>query len=417
MRIGIKLTQKKVIKRLIDVLTVCIFSSFIIFETYMWGKLVIFGGTLMVYLLHSLFLDAKSFKIRIDPYQKRFGVFILFCFFSIVWAINRSAALTMSMTLLQLFVLFTMLYVHYVDNSDVWDLIHIVLWSSYAISIYTIMFYGLGNLMNASQAEANRLGNDFTNINTVGMLSALGLLIQADEWIYSKKIKFRDLLCIPLIAVLAASQSRKAIMFLGVGIIVDYLLKVRKDKNKIVSFFKLLLFAALGIAAVIAISKMEMFAGISKRMEGLFAMLTGQGKIDSSTFKRKQMIVYGIDWWKNRPVLGYGIGCPRILNQAILGFNAYLHNNYVELLVALGLIGTILYYSIYVWLLYRFWKMRDVYPRYSNFAVLWIFLILAMDYGMVSYYSKEHCFYVMALFIMERHLRRMIKSQKRGNEV
>ena len=59
-----------------------------------------------------------------------------------------------------------------------------------------------------------RIDNVYANVNTIGMLAAVGILIQIDEIIQEKKLKLASVFCIPSVFVLALTQSRKAFVVL-----------------------------------------------------------------------------------------------------------------------------------------------------------------------------------------------------------
>ena len=60
------------------------------------------------------------------------------------------------------------------------------------------------------------------------------------------------------------------------------------------------------------------------------------------------MIQYGMDYFKERPLLGHGIENFRYLYAQEVGKETYSHNNYIELLVNNGIVGLLLYYSFYI---------------------------------------------------------------------
>src|SRR5699024_3962119 len=80
--------------------------------------------------------------------------------------------------------------------------------------------------------------------------------------------------------------------------------------------------------------------------------------------------------------LGYGINNYIDLLGAAIGEYAYSHNNYVELLVGVGLIGTVVYYLAFI---YIFRNAIRHLNNYSKFAIVTVITILIIDYGLVSY--------------------------------
>ena len=79
-------------------------------------------------------------------------------------------------------------------------------------------------------------------------------------------------------------------------------------------------------------------------------------------------------------------------------YELYAHNNYIELLVNYGLIGTIIYYIVFVMILVKsciIWlnKIPEVIISIALIAV-----ILITDYGLVSYYSTSNLIYLAVSF-------------------
>ena len=67
---------------------------------------------------------------------------------------------------------------------------------------------------------------------------------------------------------------------------------------------------------------------------------------------RNQLTVKAINAWKNNIVFGQGYNAfSKIYNNG--GY--YSHNNYLELLVSFGVLGTGIYYMKYIYLLIKIW--------------------------------------------------------------
>lgn len=76
-------------------------------------------------------------------------------------------------------------------------------------------------------------------------------------------------------------------------------------------------------------------------------------------------------------------------------YKYYLHNNYVEKLACLGLVGIVIYYSIFIYALY--YLLKNIKYRDSEYNICLILLIinLIIDYGVVSYYDKATHIYII----------------------
>ena len=124
------------------------------------------------------------------------------------------------------------------------------------------------------------------------------------------------------------------------------------------------------------------------------------------------MVQIGMNLFKQHPFLGVGMDNAKIYTEPAFGVaNYYLHNNYVELLADGGMVGLAVYYSIYAVILVKLWKNRDFTTGEFNIVFLILILRLILDYGMVSYESKNTYFYLL-IFYLEYKKRASIAKQK-----
>jgi O-antigen ligase len=101
---------------------------------------------------------------------------------------------------------------------------------------------------------------------------------------------------------------------------------------------------------------------------------------------RANMARFGIDLWRDQPLLGLGAGQFRVFYSG-----SYSHNNYVELIANSGLVGLLAYYVFFGMLLRRILGMSRVAraPVYlPAWLLTYVILLLLLDIGMVSYYEK-----------------------------
>ena len=138
------------------------------------------------------------------------------------------------------------------------------------------------------------------------------------------------------------------------------------------------------------------FETIVKRFDGLINSLTGKGKAEGSAVLRENMIKYGFLEFKNHIVLGHGINNSKIVTMKYFGKSTYLHNNYVELLFDVGVVGFAAYYAMFVYLFKSLFALLRKKVEYSEILLILIFIHLIMNYGMVAYYSKETYVLILA---------------------
>lgn len=396
--------------QIIWILTVILLSGFIIFEMYSWGK--------YLFLLLSFFIFAidnithKGSSIALGPFQLHFGVFVVYCFMTSIWALSSSNAIEFSITLAMIFACLFMIIPHYMRDENISQLLSAIMWAGVVIAIYAIKYYGFSTLIASSKTVGIRLGNSFSNINTIGMFCAMGVVIQFERWLYKKKFELSIPFVMISVLVVACTQSRKALTLIILGCAILVIMKNYDVRNIVKSALKLVGIIIAFCLVVFLVSQISVFSGVQERMGQLLSAVTGKGELDSGSVNRLIMTDLGIRTWKQHPILGVGLNCTRIVVARELGFNAYLHNNYVEVLCATGLVGFILYYGMYVYLFCQLQKYGKNDRRYYVFGIMWLIISLVMDVGMVSYYGKIQCFYLMTQFLNVQLLKNKLREDE-----
>ena len=113
-------------------------------------------------------------------------------------------------------------------------------------------------------------------------------------------------------------------------------------------------------------------------MAGLNNLITGNGVVDTSSQTRLRLIEIGLDIWKKYPIGGTGINTFYVSSST----GNYAHNNFVELLADIGIIGFVIYY---------FFIVKAIFVK-NNFDVekgwMWkclLICLLVFDFGAVTY--------------------------------
>lgn len=404
------ISLRKIVTSLIFGLTGLLFAIFVLFDTHTWGKYAFLGLSICIFML-GCGMNRGKIAFRFTPYVAINILFICFSLLSSLWALNASDSVIMARTLIRVFICAYMLYLTYLNipEMDVSMLLKAVMWAGYIISLYTLFFYGMDTIIAAGSSANLRIENGFSNINTIGMACALSCVIQINlKYLRPKDHLFPSaLLMIPSMVVVAATQSRKALVFLIAGTLGYAFVKAQKSKKSIlIKGFKILLWVLILACVLYLILQLEVFDGIRERMETMLNSVLGNGKVDHSTILRNNLRTLGLTWFLKYPIGGIGIANPHILAIQYYAFDAYLHDNFVELLCGGGIIGFCLYYAMYVYLFSQLWKYRKVDKQRVAFFALWLGLMLAMNFGMVTYYSKAQNFYLMIHFVNVFDLKR-----------
>lgn len=392
-----QINVSNILERIIWVLTVILLFSFTAFETNKYISLILLGVTICIFVLDFLFNDMKSI-IKFSLFHFWVISFAAFCFLSSLWAVDSDFAIIKGFTIIQILICMSVLYNHFSRNFEVKFLLSCIEYAGYTLAIYTICIYGTG-VIKQILASGARLSTDFANINSIGMACANAIIIGAYYVLNENhKILFKLPFMLMSLIIVAASGSRKALVILILGITCLCLYKYA-SRNILKTMLKFSLVLCILGGVFYFILSMQIFDAVNNRMVGMLALVTGEGTVDDSTYLRQQYIKIGLEQFLETPFLGIGIDNARFLLLQHFGYTTYLHNNYVELLASGGIVGTSIFYSIYVYLVLKLKSNWNVYSSEKMAVLLLIIVQLSMDFGLVSYYSKETYFYIMLFFM------------------
>lgn len=384
-------------------------TSLYVFNMKSWGRYVLLSISIIL-----LFATAvrNGGKIVISNGFWVFcgfvAAFCLFCYVSAAWAWNAGLAISKGTTLLEILICFSILYLASYQNCGIHATLESIVLAGIAVACYTIVFYGF-NELSAMAAQGTRAQNEYANVNSIGMLTAMSTMILYYAFLQKKKLILL-LLIIPMIPVLIITQSRKAFGMIVIGI---FLITAMHDRNKKQTkrLMRILLAIAVSAALIYAVLSIPVFSGVVERFERAVRNYRTGHADERTIFRRIGMIQF-----KKTPILGIGIGNSPLLSASFGARSVYLHCNYVELLACGGIIGFAVFYSMYVYLFYNFWKFRHVDPETTALCVILLIVLFAKDYALVSYYSKQEYIYFMCLFMQVDILNKKYKSLLKGND-
>lgn len=396
--------EYKVLNKIVWVLTLLLFSSITIFESYTWGKYVLIFVCFLI-LLVDLIIKRGKYPIYLGKYHLFFSVLIIYTFCSSLWAINPSDPLTKTFTFIQILFCMSIVYNHFYKFENINQLLSILKWASYIISIYSLVYYGYDFIVSMMKSGV-RIDNTYTNINIIGMYAAIGIVIQIDEIVRNKRFKISSIFCIPSFIMVIATQSRKALLMLIIGILLDLIIHNLQNKKFITNLIKIAVIILSAVFILSFLSNFEIFDGINSRMDYLVSMFTGKGDIGASARTRKNMIELGIQIFKENPIFGIGVGCPHVVAADAINFDAYLHNGFVEMLAGGGIVGFVIYYGSYLYLILNYLKFKNFQDETYKICVVLLVLFLFRDYALVSTYDKATYFYFLIFFMELNSLKR-----------
>lgn len=394
--------------KLVWLMVVLLILASISLTTYTWGRYLLF---LIAAVVGACYLRKcrDGIRLKVDRFQKMLLAFTLYVGVSALWATSSDDAISKMGSILSILVCYYPIYAFYRDCGGVETLLNAIKWGTTAVSVYTITFVGMDALLLSASADNLRMDNTFANVNTLGLCAAVTIFLQLWQLLFRKGKKWEAICCIPSLLVIGASQSRKAIVFVAIGAVALIIMRHGRVQKPFKTMGILLLCVAAMAGILYWASQSQLFGGLSERMDGMLNMLSGSGKADNSALIRDEMKDLGIACWKQRPILGFGIGNTHYLVNQYIGRDTYMHNNYVEMLCGGGLVGFLLYYAMHISCIWNLLRLRKENKPLFSLGIVWIVLILFMDYGMVSYYGKADYLYLMTIFLIIEKL----KQQKR----
>lgn len=391
-------SARKLYEYTIWVLTVFLISSFQIFYQFSWGRYVFLISSALIFLL-SAFNNKGRIKLKISFFHIALLLFTAYIFLNSLWSMDAERTVTMGTVLLSILLCYSLLYWAYINiPNNFMFLSTSVVAGSIVIGLYTVIYYGLNNLILA--ASENRIDNEYTNVNSIAIFLAVGFLVNL-YLILVNGFKLWNIVPFLSLFLLAAIQSRKAIIVLVLGALALIIMNTTSKKTALLNRILKIFFIILAfIVGVYLMTKLPFLSGVNNRLDQMFNSFTGNGKADTSSLVRNKLIDIGLTWWAKYPIGGVGIDATREVSRMYLYDDYYMHNNYVEMLCGGGLIGFLLYYSMHAVLMKRFISMRTSARKIYMLGIVILGLILLSDYGRVSYYSKMVYFELMMLFVI-----------------
>jgi len=185
--------------------------------------------------------------------------------------------------------------------------------------------------------------------------------------------------------------SRKSILFIFFGIPLFILLM---NKITLKQFIILCAsFVIVGVGLYWVIFNIDIiYNSVGRRFESFFDIYQN-GDIDLSELGGRQNLrELALEWFPNRPFLGHGAnGYRYLLGLERGGVGTYSHDNLLELLVNLGVLGAFVYYFGLGYLLFHLRKLIKTNTLLKPYAVAIATIILIniiLSPTWVFYYDK-----------------------------
>lgn len=354
-----------------------------------WGSIVFVLGMMLI---------SYGFRIplQINAFQIWMIAFFLICMLSIIVAIDRSTSIaclkTLGIFLVILFIIDELIQ----TECDLKIYMKLYLIATFLMIGY--VFIKL-DLTSFQLAQRGLVSTGVWNGNEVGIKCALFIILMLYFWDRNDKPLICLLKCISMgmaLILVYFTASRKALLMIAIGVSLYFYLKnpTKKARNIciIVGGIFLVYFALMHVSLL--------YNAIGWRIDGFIAGLTGKGSVDSSTALRSEYISIGIDAFKNSPFFGYGLDNYRFINLHETGHFTYSHNNFIEILVGVGIFGFIVYYFFYLKLIKEYLVLyrKNQTSQILNIIAICFVTLWGMHFACVSYTSFEQALIILFMF-------------------
>lgn len=371
------------------------YATTFIWSYVAWGRFVFVGFALLIFFVYVV-KNGGIIKFRFYPLYGCIFLFATYALLSSIWAWEPSLSLEKAQSLFELFFITVLMSLYVYKHLSIDDSLNILLWGGIIVAVYSLMYYGLNGLVYLLSSGV-RMETEFENVNSLSICWVISAVVALYKALHQHRI-WLWFVIVGMVMLIAAAESRKAFICLVIGVIMVMFVRF-KGKNTLQTSFRFVLLGVVLLTAVYFLLQSFVFSGILGRMEGFWDFFRGEsyrGHAES----RYRYIQIGIEQWKKTPLFGIGIAnSPSLLVAAGEG-RTYLHNNYVELLACCGVLGFILFYVKYLQLIKECVKgIRKGRNNELAWLILTItLLLLLLDYGTVSYSTKQHYIQVMLLY-------------------
>ena len=360
----------------------------------LYDKKIIFLGTQVIAIL-ALFIKNK---IKITAYTKIYVLwglaFGLFALMSKIWASSINSTLFSTvLSFFQVFIIGLIVQDYYRDTKNKNHVIFgyilgcILLIVRFFIEI-PIRSWGLQSRFPKTSIFG---GNGPAISLSFAVVILFGFLIKNKETMKaSKRIVTVTLICMFVLVSLLIG-TRKAIIILLCGIVLIVLFEANTIKMRFRALFVIILIL---VGAYLLITKVPViYDSVGYRIDSMLAGLNESGKGDNSFITRDLFISDALNTWKNNPIIGIGQDGYRHVNSIQYGY--YSHNNFVEILANLGIVGFLIYYSLFLYLMKK--SLNIIKKDYLPFVL--VVIVLITDYFRVSYMA-ENGFVVISIIMI-----------------
>ena len=386
-------TYRKYITNLEDIIILLLIVTILGFKDY---PIMIYIMTIIsfIYEVISTYKKNKLSK-NIIPFLINKIAFILFGLLSAIWALNKDIINPLVFRLIYRLTICLTIILYIRDKNNLKKTIYYMIIASIILCIRLLINVPLeawgkkrvGNYLAHSQDHT------YGNTGITHVLGIVGIFIITSNFIKNKRVKIFLLTLFTLFSFF--SGSKKQIIYLAISIPLLLLFKIKNRKDIMKNIFLGLIFIILLFILILKVNILYNIIGI--RMLQMLSYFFDNLKVtvDPSTVSRMNFLKDSWNVFLSHPIIGIGLGGYQYVNSTEF---VWAENTFLELLADLGIIGTILYYSLHFNIFVSVLKrIKNKNPIDIQIFIIFICIIVT-DLFMVSYNNETLQLYLTIIY-------------------
>lgn len=342
-------------------------------------------GILMLFASMLLWIGRRAEKVTIPYNAVWYALFTAYSAASSLWSeyINADMA-SYFLRMVVIIAMITSISI-YVDKPE--DLERIIKLYIFSMLVIVLMEFATVPFEEWSKGS---MGSHFSgsNPNGVAFLAFCAELMAFYEFYSRGKKRYIFLVALFLVFIILSS-SRKALFASVAGPVLFVLLSTYK-KNYFFNIVAVFTLAALVIFFIM--TDENAYNAIGKRFTSMFTFWFERRhhKVDNSLYMRSYYIELAKKMFAEAPLFGKGMGnFAKIIDNVYMLEGVYSHNNFWQILSELGIVGFLIYYSMYFVIIVRLAKGAFINKSRMNLLFLtFMILLVVLETGLVTYNSK-----------------------------
>ncbi|MDD6224245.1 MAG: O-antigen ligase family protein [bacterium] len=357
-------------------------TGFLVSSIMEYVSLLIFSLLVVLRVLKS-----KTFMItKPTVYYLLFGGYVFLSYF---WAMNKDFALETIYTMVALVVFMIVLSNYIYTKEKLRTVVKYLVLANVLVSGKILLFYFFQNGTAASRI----ISITGIHFNTVGQVIAFSTLFSVYLYRVYKEKKYLYAI-VPQLLAIVLTTSRKSLLIPIIGMIIVLLLEKRVSK-----LLKYLFLSFTGMVIFYLINP-TLISNILEKLGDLFKYAVGSETTDWSINLRDFFIQTGEEIFKHHPMIGIGVNnfAYYVGTFTSYGIARYSHNNYIELLSCLGIVGFMLYYWLYLYLLVKLRRRASKNNPLHMICFSILITLIIMEWGIVSYTGCMYHMYLLVIY-------------------